>query len=378
MSKKLTTEQFIARARAVHGDKYTIIDDSGAAHKCGYDYSKANYTGIHNRVEILCPIHGSFFQEPNNHIVGRGCPMCGDISRRSKRPLARGRFIEKAVSVHGNKYSYDNVAYKNNHTKVCIVCPIHGEFWQTPGNHIMGHGCPICAGFGKTTQDFIRAAKSVHGDRWSYGNTEYVNAKTVVCIICPKHGEFWQRPEVHLRGGGCPACGVESRADVKRLTQNQFIERSIAIHGGYDYSGVEYINALTKVCITCPEHGDFWQTPAAHLSGQGCPKCNRSRLEGTVESTLESMGVRYIPQYRAQWLGLQSLDFYLPEHKIGIECQGIQHYQPVGHFGGEDGYQDCIKRDKLKAQRCKDVGVGLVYIKYDQDPQIILKEALRI
>lgn len=97
-----------------------------------------------------------------------------------------------------------------------------------------------------------------------------MNANTKVCIICPKHGEFWQTPSGHLSGKGCPKCYKESRSS----TTEEFINKAREIHGNkYDYSKVNYVNAYTKVCIICPKHGEFWQIPANHLNGHGCPNC---------------------------------------------------------------------------------------------------------
>ena len=130
-------------------------------------------------------------------------------------------FIEKAKEVHGDKYDYSKVEYVNNHTKVCIICPEHDEFWQTPNNHVHGQGCPYCykQGIGKKIKnekrikiktikkDFVEKAKEIHGDKYDYSKVNYINRNTKVCIICPEHGEFWQTPKNHLCGQGCPHCG---------------------------------------------------------------------------------------------------------------------------------------------------------------------------
>ena len=180
-------------------------------------------------------------------------------------------FIRLARKVHGDKYDYSKVEYKNNKTDVCIICPIHGEFYQTPNSHYLkGRGCPICGGTKKSTkEDFIIKAKQVHGDKYDYSKVVYVNNQIKVCIICPEHGEFYQAPKNHLNGQGCPKCSGN-----KKLTKDDFIKKANEIHGyKYDYSKVEYINSQIKVCIICPEHGEFYQAPKNHLNGQGCPIC---------------------------------------------------------------------------------------------------------
>ena len=130
--------------------------------------------------------------------------------------LTKDKFIERAREVHGNRYDYSKVNYINNYTKVCIICPIHGEFWQEPNNHMNGKGCRKCSGERTrercrySSKDFIKKAQTIHGGRYDYSKVEYVDARTKVCIICPIHGKFLQRPNDHIDGCGCPLCGKES------------------------------------------------------------------------------------------------------------------------------------------------------------------------
>ena len=258
MPKKKTKEEFIAKAKLVHGDKY--------------DYSKVEYVGALKKVCIICPKHGEFWQEANGHLKGQCCPKCN----LEKRASSKEEFIKKARKVHGDKYDYSNVDYVNTMTKVCIICPKHGEFWQRPYSHLHGNGCSKCANeatgerrsFSK--EEFIKKAREVHGDKYDYSKVNYVNNYTKVCIICHEHGEFWQTPSTHLRGQGCPKCNLKKQT----CTTDEFIAKAKKIHGDkYDYSKVEYVNRKTKVCIICSKHGEFWQTPNHHLSGCGCPKC---------------------------------------------------------------------------------------------------------
>ena len=149
--------------------------------------------------------------------------------------------------------------------------------------------------------------------------------------------------------------------------KEEWITSARKVHGDkYDYSKVEYVNYDTKVCIICPEHGEFCQTPHKHLSGSGCPKCNLSHLERSVMNYLDENGITYDYQKRFKWLGRQSLDFYLPDYNVGIECQGEQHFFPVD-FAGKGVEWACqqfdklIKRDKRKKTLCEEHGVKLLY-----------------
>lgn len=180
------------------------------------------------------------------------------------------QFIQDAQSVHGDKYNYSRVEYVSAKTKVGIICRIHGLFWQTPSDHLRGKGCFGCGGNPRLgTAQFIENAKKVHGDKYDYSLTKYVNAYTKVKIICPFHGLFEQTSNAHARGQRCPHC-----AGVARSNKDAFIERSRQKHGDkYDYSLVEYCNNRSKVKIVCPVHGVFEQTTKDHLRGKGCSDC---------------------------------------------------------------------------------------------------------
>ena len=226
-----------------------------------------------------------------------------------------------------------------------------------------------------TTEEFIERANKLHNDKYDYSKIEYVNTSIKVCIICPKHGEFWQTPIEHLRGQGCPFCCHNFK-----LTKEAFIEKAKKIHGDkYDYSKVDYVNNKTKVCIVCPKHDEFWQRPNDHLTKHGCPKCNKSKLELEIEELLKENNINYISQARntvsqLYWLGKLTLDFYLPEYNIAIECQGKQHFKRncfSKTFG--EGLYDVIKeRDDRKKRLCDENGLVLLYysnlyIKYPYD-----------
>ena len=163
------------------------------------------------------------------------------------KKLTTEEFIVKARKTHSDKYDYSKVKYTNNKVKVCIICPEHGEFWQTPHNHLVGQNCPKCTNnnLKKNTTDFIKQAVEIHNGKYDYSKVEYTSNKDKICIICPEHGEFWQTPKRHLAGDGCPIC----RAN-KKLTTEEFVAKAKKTHNDkYDYSRVKYVNTRTKVCI---------------------------------------------------------------------------------------------------------------------------------
>ena len=277
----------------------------------------------------------------------------------------KNEFVEDANLKHSYKYNYDKVDYKTNKDKVLIICPEHGGFMQRPDKHLQGNGCPYCQNnIHKTFDEFIKQSKEVHGDKYDYSKVKYVNNKTKVCIICPEHGEFWQLPKNHIhRKQGCPKCANVATSERCRLTTEDFIIKAKEIHDDkYDYSKVNYLNMKTKVLIVCNVHGEFWQTPTHHITMKcGCPKCNRSHLEYEVENLLYQNNVKFEYQKRFKWLGKQSLDFYLPEYNIAIECQGRQHFESVDYFGGEDRFQKQLELDKLKKLLCDKNNINLIY-----------------
>ena len=283
-----------------------------------------------------------------------------------RKKLTLKQFIERANKIHNNKFDYSKVNYVNSRTKVCVICLEHGEFWITPNHHLRGVGCPKCSHrcVTYTTEEWIEKARKVHGDKYDYSKVEYVDANSKVCIICPIHGEFWQRPSDHLYGYSCPCCRS------LRLNTYIFIEKARKVHGDkYDYSKVEYKGCRNKIKIVCPIHGEFWQTPYKHLQGRGCPHCNESHLEREVANALNNNDINYIYQCNKSnlnWLNFQSLDFYLPEYNIAIECQGLQHFEPIEYFGGEDKFNYIKELDNKKKKLCEKNGVKLFYFaKYD-------------
>ena len=264
--RALTTAEFIEKARAVHGGRY--------------EYGRTEYVNNKRKVIITCPEHGDFEQPPKDHVRGQGCPSCGRLATTAAKTLTAETFIKKAREVHGDRYDYSKSVYVNNKRKVTIICPEHGDFEQTPANHIQGQCCPSCGVVSRasaqalTTPEFIERARQVHGDRYDYDRTVYVNRNLKVIITCPEHGDFEQIPANHMQGKGCSSCGVVSSASAQTLTTEEFILKARAVHGGrYDYSKSVYVNAFTKVIITCTEHGDFEQLPSGHASGKGCASC---------------------------------------------------------------------------------------------------------
>lgn len=318
---EITTEDFIKKSREVHGEQY--------------DYKKTNYIGSNKNVLITCKIHGDFEVRASDHYgkTRRGCRSCGKGSMNNVGRLTTQSFIKRSRDVHGAKYDYSRSIYKGAASKICIICPVHGEFHMRPSAHYgpQKQGCKSCGNRPDvTTESFVESAISKFGDKFDYSKVVYRKASEKISIVCPIHGEFSITPGGHLNGaGGCKACS--GRRDISnedylsmlvsafgdtydyskvkyrgqhesitlicrihgpfqkkardaisstgcqeclKFTLEDFIAKATDRHQGkYDYSKVEYISTRAYVTIICPHHGSFEQTPNRHLDGRGCPVC---------------------------------------------------------------------------------------------------------
>ena len=196
------------------------------------------------------------------------------------KKLTTEEFIDQAKKIHGNKYNYSSVVYKDNTSKVIIACPQHGLFSQTPNSHKSGQGCKTCGLENQikkrlsTKEDFIKKSIKIHGDKYDYSRVLYTHGGNKVAIGCNEHGWFEQIPYSHLNGRGCKSCGREKISKKQRLSTKEFILMSKKIHGGkYNYSKVSYKTNKLRVIIGCKVHGWFEQNAGHHLNGRGCKKC---------------------------------------------------------------------------------------------------------
>lgn len=360
MSHRLTTEEFAERSRAIHGPVY--------------DYSQVEYQGSHTKVCIVCPSHGPFIQKPNAHLNGQGCPDCGNIKRGLGSKDDLESFIKKAKARHGDKYDYGLVRYVESQTPVDILCPVHGVFSQRPAAHILKHGCPTCGyeisqnSRRSGVEGFIAKARAVHGDRFDYSQvTEVRNNKQKVVIGCPDHGPFRQHFNSHLRPGGqggCPECKKETVSDALSLTHEEFIERALERHGPrYSYPLYGYTSSKEKLPILCKVHGPFEQTPEAHMSGQGCPKCAGSNLENDLAEFLDSIGASYVRGDKKVLDG-KELDFLFPDKGIAIELNGnYWHSSAMTRWKSSSWVRN---HQKSKTDLCAKKGIRLLHY-YEAD-----------
>lgn len=269
MANKISTEEFIRKAQEVHGDKY--------------DYSETIYLNAKIKVIINCSSHNVFFQTPDNHLKGKGCPKCAGKKWDTED------FIKYSVLKHGNKYDYSKTNYLNKRKPVVIICENHGEFLQNPFVHISGSGCPKCVGKNKTFNELVSEATKVHGNKYEY--IEYfikkeINGKSrgFLKIRCTKHENIWNATiDSHInKATGCNICSRELVAANQRSDINEIKSKIEKIHPDYIVPiNQTYFNQHTNLIYYCKIHGKQKGRALNLINGQGCPVCgqeNRNKL----------------------------------------------------------------------------------------------------
>lgn len=342
--RKLTTEEFIERSKDIHGDRY--------------DYSLVEYINGNGSVIIICEKHGEFKQRADGHLRGKNCLKCYHDSKK----LTTEEFVEKSISIHGDKYSYEFVSYTTSHKKVDIFCKKHKNiFKMKPNNHLNGNGCPSCKLDNNKKYeiiDLIDTFKDIHDNKYTYNNFyEYKNVSDKIEVNCEKHGLFLISIKSHLyKKRGCPYC--------RNVDISEFIERSNIIHNSiYDYSSVEFINTRTEVNIRCKEHGIF-KIPICK------PVCKSSKGEKSITSILESFNIEYERQKKfngCRYKNKLKFDFFIQSLNICIEYNGRQHYEPNDFFGGEKSFKKQLIRDNIKKEYCENNNIKLIIIRYNED-----------
>ena len=376
-------QKIIEKIKEIHGDKF--------------DYSYIEYINRDTKIKLLCKKHNQFFEEYPRNLLRkkeRGCPLCEEEARIEEAK----KFIEEAKNIHGDLYDYSLVidTYKNMTTKVEIICNNCGQhFLQPPTLHVRKqHGCPFCSQkraaskISKsnlcTTEKFIEKARVIHGNKYDYSEVNYIDIFTPIKIICPEHGPFWMRPCIHLyQKAGCFECYKKSRA----LTQEEFIERAIKIHGDkYDYSEVNYVNMYTKVKIFCKDCQEyFWKIFSDHIYNKGgCPYCKEPLGEKEIRVWLENHSVLFSKYQKFEGLKLihdLDIDVYINKINLGIEYQGVQHFKPVRYGGiseerAKEAFEKQQARDKVKENYFKNSDIDLLcihYKDYDKIDEILEK-----
>lgn len=176
-----------------------------------------------------------------------------------------------------------------------------------------------------TTESFIQRAITVHSNRYEYDKCEYLGSKENLKIKCKKHGYFNQLPYNHLKGKGCMKCRLEDASLRYMYSQEEAIDKFRKAHGDrYDYSLVEYTGAKKKVTIICRIHGEFKQEANAHTVGKGCDICARQTLNYRKTDYVNMCNEKHNGKSNFYILKIKEengIEFY----KIGITVQSLNH-----------------------------------------------------
>ncbi len=287
---------FLKRAEKVHANRYEYVEDT-----------YKNYT---TKMQMFCSEHGLFEQTPHSHIsMKTGCPLCGNLSAGVSNQKGWEVVSDMFISVHGDRYNYDSSSYQDVSHKMRIECSRHGWFEQKPYQHYFGHGCIKCSYEENaekkkiTFLEFIEKSLEIHGKKYSYDHSNYVDIFTPIYITCSKHGEFLQNPRNHYRGSGCPKCNSSKGEEKIRAILNDL--------------SVEFIE------------------------------------QKTFDDLIHKKYLR--------------CDFYLPYYNAVIEFNGIQHYEPISVFGGIYGLKENQARDTIKYNFLREKKINLIIVRYDNE-----------
>ena len=300
------------------------------------------------------------------------------------RRLTRDEFIEKAIAKHGEgEFLYDKVEYDMSKKPVMITCSVCSrDFPQTPSMHLQGHGCPDCAlekkkevasrKRKKAADEFEEKANAKHGKgTFLYDKVKYGTVKIPVLIGCRKcENYFPQTPNNHLRGQGCPDCGLEKLREASRRKKNkaadEFEEKANAKHGKgtFLYDKVKYDTAKKPVLIGCPKCKIYFpQTPDDHLHGCGCPTCY-NKTEKKVYDILINHYPGLTMGFKANWCKNPETNLYYPfdfcikEKSVIIELDGGQHFRDVEIW--KSSFKDRHAVDLLKQLAANENGFRVI------------------
>jgi hypothetical protein len=399
MAKLLSTEEFVATAKAIYGDRYL--------------YNKVNIVDSKTKIEIQCPAHGPFFILPKKHIDGRrtGCPRCRYMSHLTKidlsaikeipklsregklrncRKVTNEEYIQRAKLKHGTKFDYSRTEYKNTVTKVEIGCPLHGYFFIRPQAHVnSAYGCPTCGNPHKsmkgtkrirhTLDSFIEAIKKVHGEVYDYGLiTHWPGNKVKLPIKCKTHGVFYVTGNQLLsKATGCKICNIAKRTKAQLAwTLEGILDNFKNIHGDkYDFREItEYRGLSYPVTVTCKKHNyRFKMAVRSLLKGHGCTLCARASRKCIRISKQEILCLNYlkIPDEDRQIMLTKDLtvDSLNKQNNTVVEYLGDYfHGNPRCYTMtsinkiAQKTFQELYDRTFARFQKIKEMGYAVKYI----------------
>lgn len=274
MAAKQTLNQFLEKSKRIFGDTL--------------DYSLVNYIDSRTKIILICKLHGKFEIAPKDHICyKRGCNICSGVEYDTIS------FVDKAKQIHKNKFNYSKTIYNGIKIPILIGCNVHGEFSQTPDKHINSkQGCPKCKKSAKKDLTYIiKMGTYIHNGKYDYSKSVFTRMFSPIIIICPKHGEFKQTPANHINHKqNCPACMVgKSKKEEQWLNQiglpNSSSHRSVILHIDGRRFIVDGYDPYTKTVYEF--YGDFWHGNPSLYNSDDINKGNKMKFGELYRKTLE-------------------------------------------------------------------------------------------
>ena len=355
--RKKTDVQFKQEVFDLVGNEYTFLDP---------------YQGARTKIRVKHNKCGHIYKvAPSHFIEGSSCPYCkGGIKKTNKQ------FKKEVFDLVGNEYEFLD-SYINAYTKIKVKHnKCESVYEVTPSAFLRGNRCPYCVGNAKKTNtQFKKEVFNLVGTEYTFLDS-YVNARTRLRVKHTQCGNIYKvAPRYFIEGSRCPYC-----SGYMKKTTTQFKQEVFDLVGN-EYTFLDsYANAYTKIRVKHNKCGTIYKVrPYSFLEGYRCPYCNSPKGEIIITKILNNLNINY--EYQKTFSNLKdtqplSYDFFIPDQNILIEYQGIQHYQPVSHFGGKVKFKIQQERDKLKSDYAKDHDYNLIAVPYTEDTFSKIKKYL--
>lgn len=334
--KKLTTDEFIAKAILARGHKY--------------DYSKVTYINAKTPVTVICKIHGEFDIIPNNHLSKSGCPKCGIEKQGQMSRLTQEKFLERTISVHGDKYDYSKTVYTRHCDKITVICKIHGEFSVTANNHLKGVGCKKCT-YEKVSMDKSFDVETLN--KLKSDDTVTISSMTGKSMIidCKTHGKVKTSKYRYGNKIICPKCSVQSRHENQKLDFDEFYNRYTKKYPDieilFDRDSFRNMNEPMKVLYNGVE-SELTPNQLLHVGLLYYPGY------ATLKSNIELKLAEKYPEFKSgdrSAIKPYELDLYSEKYSLAIEVNGI--------YWHSDKFKD-RNYHLIKTLKCEKRGISLL------------------
>ena len=349
MPRRKTDEQFKQEVYDLVGNDYTFLDP--------YVNAYTNIKVKHNKCGNVYSV------APTNFLNGNRCPYCNGNAKKTDEG-----FKQEAYNLVGDEYTFLD-SYIGSQTKIRVKHSKCGNIYEVrPNDFLKGSRCPYCftKTIRKTDKQFKQEVYGLVGDEYVFLDS-YVNAKTKIRVKHNKCESIYSvKPNVFLNGNRCPYC-----SGLIKKTNRQF-KREVYDLVDNEYTFLDsYVNTRTKLRVKHNKCDNIYRvTPNSFISGSRCPYCNSPKGELIIDKILNSLKIKYEVQKTFNNLkdkSYLSYDFYIPSQNILIEYQGIQHYESIGYFGGDDTFETQQKHDQMKLDYAKDQGYSLITVPYTED-----------